>query len=39
MITREPAQETLDADWDAAWRQRKKLLLIRVVAGEPQAEF
>ena len=39
MITREPAQETLDADWTAAWQQRKKLVLIRVAAGEPQAEF
>jgi hypothetical protein len=39
MITREPAQQTLDADWAAAWRQRNKLLIMRVAAGEPQAEF
>ena len=39
MITREPAQTILDADWTAAWQQRNKLVLVRVAAGEPQAEF
>jgi hypothetical protein len=39
MITREPAQTALDADWAAAWQQRNKLVMMRVAAGEPQAEF
>jgi hypothetical protein len=39
MIMREPAVETLDADWTAAWKQRNKLVMLRVAAGEPEAEF
>lgn len=38
-ITREPAVESLDADWAAAWKQRNKLVMMRVAAGEPEAEF
>lgn len=39
MITREPAQEALDANWTAAWKRRNQLLIMRVAAGEPQPEF
>jgi hypothetical protein len=39
IIAREPAQDALDADWTAAWCQRNKLVMMRVAAGEPQAEF
>ena len=38
-ITREPAQTVLDPGWDAARRQREKLVLVRVAAGEPPAEY
>jgi hypothetical protein len=37
--TREPAVESLDADWPAAWRQRNKLVMVRAAAGEPEAKF
>jgi hypothetical protein len=39
LITREPAKPVLDADWAAAWKQRKKLLMMRVAAGEPHSEI
>lgn len=39
MIPREPAKVSLDADWTAAWQQRNKLVLVRVAAGEPPAEY
>ena len=39
MITREPAEETLDPDWTAAWQQRNKLVMMRVAAGEQPTEF
>ncbi len=39
MIIREPVREALDADWPAAWEQRKKLVMMRVAAGEQQTEF
>ena len=38
-ITREAAVETLDTDWAAAWKQRNKLVMMRIAAGEPEAEF
>lgn len=38
-IIREPAVESLDADWAAAWTQRNKLVMVRVAAGEPEAAF
>lgn len=38
-ITREPAKSALDADWVDAWAQRRKLLMMRVAAGEPAPEF
>ena len=33
-ITREPPKSTLDADWSEAWNQRRRLLMMRVAAGE-----
>jgi hypothetical protein len=39
MITREPVRAALDADWAAAWRQRNKLVMMRVAAGAPQEDF
>ena len=38
-ITREPAKSALDADWTEAWIQRRKLLMMRVAAGEPAPAF
>jgi hypothetical protein len=38
-ITVEPAQRELDPGWEAAWRQRAKLAVVRVPAGEPPQEF
>ena len=38
-ITREPAKSALDAAWVDAWAQRRKLLMMRVAAGEPAPEF
>jgi len=38
-ITREPPEQALDPSWQAATRQRAKLLLIRVASGEPTREF
>jgi hypothetical protein len=38
-ITREPPKAELDADWEAAWAQRRKLLMMRVAAGEPAPRF
>jgi len=38
-ITREPPKSALDTDWVEAWTQRRKLLMMRVAAGEPAPEF
>ena len=39
LIKREPTKAVLDADWIAGWKQRSKLLLMRVAAGEPPSEI
>ena len=38
-ITVEPPQRELDPSWEAAWRQRAKLAVVRVPAGEPPQPF
>jgi hypothetical protein len=38
-ITVEPPQRELDPAWEAAWRQRVKLAMVRVPAGEPPKLF
>ena len=38
-ITREPVAVALDPGWEAAVRQRAKLKMTRVAAGEPTLEF
>jgi hypothetical protein len=38
-ITVEPPQRELDRSWEAAWRQRAKLVVVRVPAGEPPQPF
>jgi len=38
-ITVEPPQRELDPSWQAAWRQRAKLAVVRVPAGEPPQPF
>jgi hypothetical protein len=38
-ITREPVAVELDRNWEAAVRQRAKLRMMRVAAGEPTIEF
>jgi hypothetical protein len=38
-ITREPVATELDPTWENAARQRAKLKMMRVVAGEPTLEF
>jgi len=38
-ITREPAAGELDPSWDGAIRNRAKLTMMRVAAGEPTKEF
>ena len=38
-ITREPVATELDPKWEAAVRQRAKLKMMRVAAGEPTLEF
>jgi hypothetical protein len=38
-ITREPVAMELDPSWEGARRQRDKLKIMRVAAGEPTLEF
>jgi len=38
-ITVEPPQRELDPSWEAAWKQRTKLAVVRVPAGEPPQPF
>lgn len=38
-ITVEPPERELDRGWTNAWEQRAKLLIVRVVDGEPAREF
>lgn len=38
-ITRESPKAELDPDWPEAWAQRRKLLMMRVAAGEPAPRF
>jgi hypothetical protein len=38
-LTVEPSEHELDPSWDAAWRQRAKLAVVRVPAGEPPKAF
>ena len=38
-ITVEPPQHELDPSWEAAWKQRAKLAVVRVPAGEPPQPF
>ena len=38
-ITREPSATELDASWQAAVRQREKIVLVRAAAGEPHRPF
>ena len=38
-ITVEPPQRELDPSWEAAWKQRAKLAVVRVPAGEPPQPF
>jgi hypothetical protein len=38
-ITVEPPQRELDPSWEEAWRQRAKLVVVRVPAGEPPQPF
>jgi hypothetical protein len=38
-ITVEPPQRELDPSWETAWRQRAKLVVVRVPAGEPPEPF
>jgi hypothetical protein len=38
-ITVEPPQRELDRSWEAAWKQRAKLAVVRVPAGEPPKRF
>lgn len=38
-ITVEPPQRELDPSWEPAWKQRAKLAVVRVPAGEPPQPF
>lgn len=38
-ITVELPERELDPDWEAAWRQRAKLAMVRVPTGEPPRPF
>lgn len=38
-ITRESPKAGLDSEWPEAWEQRRKLLMMRVAAGEPAPRF